>query len=87
MGTLAQPLREDPVGHNRFHAPTDSIIKTSEPAARLGAQSRLTALEGLPGAAAAQRLQMKVANVFVAKSDVQKMLREEMAKLEESDSV
>jgi RNA polymerase sigma-70 factor (ECF subfamily) len=48
---------------------------------------RLTALEGLPGAAAAQRLQMKVANVFVAKSDVQKMLREEMAKLEESDSV
>ena len=46
MGTLAQPLREDPVGHNRFHAPTDSIIKTSEPAARLGAQSRLIAGKG-----------------------------------------
>lgn len=43
---------------------------------------RLTALEGLSGAAAAEQLQMKVATVFVAKSEVQRMLREEIAKLE-----
>jgi RNA polymerase sigma factor (sigma-70 family) len=44
---------------------------------------RLTALEGLSGAAAAERLGIKVANVFVAKSDVLRMLREEVAQLEE----
>jgi len=43
---------------------------------------RLTALEGLSGAATAARLGLKVANVFVAKSEVQKMLREEVAALE-----
>jgi RNA polymerase sigma-70 factor (ECF subfamily) len=43
---------------------------------------RLTALEGLPGAAAAERLEMKVATVFVAKSSVQKMLAEEVRRLE-----
>jgi RNA polymerase sigma-70 factor (ECF subfamily) len=43
---------------------------------------RLTALEGLAGAAAAERLGMKVATVFVAKSSVQKMLAEEVRRLE-----
>ena len=43
---------------------------------------RLTALEGLSGADAAARLGMKVANVFVAKSEVQRMLQEEIRKLE-----
>jgi RNA polymerase sigma-70 factor (ECF subfamily) len=43
---------------------------------------RLTALEGLPGAEAAARLGMAVANVFKAKSNVQKRLREEIALLE-----
>jgi RNA polymerase sigma-70 factor (ECF subfamily) len=42
---------------------------------------RLTALEGLPGADAAARLQMKVYTVFKAKSKVQKMLQEEVARL------
>jgi RNA polymerase sigma-70 factor (ECF subfamily) len=37
---------------------------------------RLTALEGLSGAAAAERLRMKVATVFKARSKVQKMLKE-----------
>jgi RNA polymerase sigma-70 factor (ECF subfamily) len=46
---------------------------------------RLTALEGLSGAAAAERLHMKVANVFVAKSEVQKMLGDEVRKLEGPD--
>ena len=45
---------------------------------------RLTALEGMSGAEAASRLGMKVATVFKAKSKVQQMLKEEVARLEES---
>lgn len=44
----------------------------------------LTALDGLPGAEAARRIPMQVAQVFVAKRRVQKMLREEVARLEQS---
>jgi RNA polymerase sigma-70 factor (ECF subfamily) len=44
----------------------------------------LTALEGLSGAEAAERIPMQVAQVFVAKRRVQKMLRQEIAKLEGS---
>jgi RNA polymerase sigma-70 factor (ECF subfamily) len=43
---------------------------------------RLTALVGLSGAAAAEQLHLKVATVFKAKSKVQKMLQEEIARLE-----
>jgi RNA polymerase sigma-70 factor (ECF subfamily) len=43
---------------------------------------RLTALEGLSGAEAGQRIPMQVAQVFVAKRRVQKMLQEEVARLE-----
>jgi RNA polymerase sigma-70 factor (ECF subfamily) len=43
---------------------------------------RLTALEGLSGAEAASRLQMKVAHVYVARSTVQRMLQKEMRDLE-----
>jgi RNA polymerase sigma factor (sigma-70 family) len=43
---------------------------------------RLTALEGCSGAAAAARLEMKVARVYLAKSDVKKMIREEVQRLE-----
>jgi RNA polymerase sigma factor (sigma-70 family) len=43
---------------------------------------RLTALEGLSGADAAERIPMQVAQVFVAKRRVQKMLSMEIAKLE-----
>ena len=39
---------------------------------------RLTALEGLSGREAGQRLQMPVAHVFVAKNRVQKLLQEEI---------
>jgi RNA polymerase sigma-70 factor (ECF subfamily) len=42
-----------------------------------------TALQGQSGAEAAQGLGMKVATVFVARSKVQKMLQEEMQKLED----
>ena len=47
---------------------------------------RLTALEGMSGAAVAQTLNMKVATVFKARSKVQQMLQEELAKLENNDS-
>ena len=43
---------------------------------------RLTALEGLPVAEVAARVHLQVAMVYVAKSKVQKMLREEIGKLE-----
>jgi RNA polymerase sigma factor (sigma-70 family) len=42
---------------------------------------QLTAVEGLSGADAAQRLQIPVAHVFVAKNRVQKMLQEEARNL------
>jgi RNA polymerase sigma-70 factor (ECF subfamily) len=41
-----------------------------------------TALEGLSGAAAGERLNMKVATVFKARSKVQKLLQEEIQALE-----
>jgi len=44
----------------------------------------LTALEGHSGAEAAERIPMQVAQVFVAKRRVQKMLQEEVAKLEKA---
>jgi RNA polymerase sigma-70 factor (ECF subfamily) len=44
---------------------------------------RLTALEGLSGREAAQRLRLTVATVFKAKSKVRKMLQEEIRRLEE----
>jgi RNA polymerase sigma-70 factor (ECF subfamily) len=45
---------------------------------------RLTALEGLSGAEAAERIPMQVAQVFVAKRRVQKMLQEEVSRLEQA---
>jgi RNA polymerase sigma-70 factor (ECF subfamily) len=47
---------------------------------------RLTAVEGMAGAAVAERLGIKVATVFKAKSKVQRMLREEIGRLEGSGS-
>jgi RNA polymerase sigma factor (sigma-70 family) len=43
---------------------------------------RLVAIEGLPAADVAVKVQMQVAMVYVAKSKVQKMLQEEIEKLE-----
>ncbi len=48
---------------------------------------RLTALDGLSGAAAAEQLGVPVATVFKAKSNVQKMLQAELEKLERDDQV
>jgi RNA polymerase sigma-70 factor (ECF subfamily) len=46
---------------------------------------RLTAIEGMSGAAVAEQLRLKVATVFKAKSKVQRMLREEISRLEGDD--
>jgi RNA polymerase sigma factor (sigma-70 family) len=46
---------------------------------------RLTAIERMAGLAVAERLRMKVATVFKAKSKVQRMLREEIVRLEGSE--
>jgi RNA polymerase sigma factor (sigma-70 family) len=43
---------------------------------------RMTALEGCSGAAAAAQLEMKVARVYVAKSEVKEMIRQEVRRLE-----
>ena len=43
---------------------------------------RLMTLEGLPVAEVASRVHLQVAMVYVAKSKVQKMLQEEIGKLE-----
>jgi len=43
---------------------------------------RLTAIEGLPAADVAARLGLTVARVYVARSDVQQMLREEVRRLD-----
>jgi RNA polymerase sigma-70 factor (ECF subfamily) len=47
---------------------------------------RLTAIDGLSGATAAQQLEMQVATVFKAKSKVQKMLQEILKSLDDSNS-
>lgn len=44
----------------------------------------LTAMDGLSGAEAAERIPMQVAQVYVAKRRVQKMLKEEVVRLEEN---
>ena len=46
----------------------------------------LTAFEGLSGAVVAEKLAMKVATVFKARSKVQQMLQEEIRKLEEAEA-
>jgi RNA polymerase sigma-70 factor (ECF subfamily) len=46
---------------------------------------RLLALDGLSGAIVAGRLGMKVATAFVARSKVQKMIEEEVRRLQEPD--
>ena len=43
---------------------------------------RLTALDGVSAREAAQRLTMKIANVYAARSNVQRLLREQVEKLE-----
>jgi RNA polymerase sigma-70 factor (ECF subfamily) len=43
---------------------------------------RLTALDDVPAAEVAAQLSMKIANVYAARSNVQRLIREEMDKLD-----
>jgi RNA polymerase sigma-70 factor (ECF subfamily) len=47
---------------------------------------RLTAIEGLAGAAVGEQLNMKVATVFKARSKVQQMLQDEIRRLDDTES-
>jgi RNA polymerase sigma factor (sigma-70 family) len=47
---------------------------------------QLLAVDGVSGAAVAAQLSMKIATVFVARSKVQRMLRDELARLERASS-
>jgi RNA polymerase sigma-70 factor (ECF subfamily) len=47
---------------------------------------RLTAIEGMSGAEVGEKLSMKVATVFKARSKVQQMLQEEIRRLDEAES-
>jgi RNA polymerase sigma-70 factor (ECF subfamily) len=47
---------------------------------------RLTALEGLSGAAAGEQLNMRVGTVFNAKSKVHRLLQEEVRKLQDAEA-
>jgi RNA polymerase sigma-70 factor (ECF subfamily) len=47
---------------------------------------RLTAVEGLSGAEAATRLGMAVGLVFKARSNVQKLLKEEISQMERTEA-
>jgi hypothetical protein len=44
---------------------------------------RLTALENVPAAEVARRLEMKIARVYAARSHIQQRLQEEWRRLEE----
>ena len=46
---------------------------------------RLTALEGHSGSRVAVQLEMKVSHVYVAKSKVKKLIRDEIRRLEASE--
>jgi RNA polymerase sigma-70 factor (ECF subfamily) len=64
------------------------VLKEAAARVRLRVEPRtwdafhLLAIEGRSGAEVAQRLRMKVATVFVARSKVQRMLREEVGRLD-----
>jgi RNA polymerase sigma factor (sigma-70 family) len=46
---------------------------------------RLTAVDGVDPSEVARRLDMKIANVYAARSNIQRLLRETVAKLEEGE--
>jgi RNA polymerase sigma-70 factor (ECF subfamily) len=81
---LAQRL-EEAFDHDLLEAASARVRLRVRP--RTWDAFRLTALEGLAGAEAARRLGMKVAHVFVAKSEVQQMLADEVRRLERDGPV
>jgi RNA polymerase sigma factor (sigma-70 family) len=82
--------RDDLVGH-LDEAFEREVLEEAMARVRLRVQPhtweafRLVALDGISGAAAGEHLGMKVATVYVARSKVQKMLQEEVRRLQGAD--
>jgi RNA polymerase sigma-70 factor (ECF subfamily) len=85
---LADLPAQDDLAHRLELACDEELLREAAVRVRLRVEPRtwdafeLTAKEGRSGADAAAQLNMKVATVFVARSKVQRMLREEVARLE-----
>jgi RNA polymerase sigma-70 factor (ECF subfamily) len=77
---LVQRLQEQ-FDHELLEMAMGSVRQRVEP--RTWEAFRLLALEQQPAAEAARRLGMKVATAYVARGKVQKMVREELRRLEQ----
>jgi RNA polymerase sigma-70 factor (ECF subfamily) len=88
MKRLAAVEVQDDLARRLAEAFDQELLKEAAARVRLRVEPRtweafhLLAIEGRSGAEVAQRLQMKVATVFVARSKVQRMLREEVSRLD-----
>ena len=88
MGSLANLKARDDLTQRLEKAFDQELLKEAFNLVRLRVEPRtweafeLLAMQNCPGAEVAARLKMKVATVFVARSRVQRLLREELARLE-----
>ena len=88
MERLAAVEAQDDLARRLAEAFDQELLKEAAARVRLRVEPRtwnafhLLAIEGRSGAEVARRLQMKVATVFVARSKVQRMLREEVGRLD-----
>ncbi len=88
MERLAAVEAQDDLASRLAEAFDQEVLKEAAARVRLRVEPRtwdafhLLAVEGRSGAEVAQRLRMKVATVFVARSKVQRMLREEVGRLD-----
>jgi RNA polymerase sigma factor (sigma-70 family) len=88
MERLAAVEAQDDLARRLVEAFDQELLREAAARVRLRVEPRtweafhLLAIEGRSGAEVAQRLQMKVATVFVARSKVQRMLREELSRLD-----
>ncbi len=85
---LAAVEARDDLARRMADAADEELLKEAAARVQLRVEPRtwkafhLLAIEGRSGAEAAELMGMKVATVFVARSKVQRMLREELARLE-----
>jgi RNA polymerase sigma-70 factor (ECF subfamily) len=87
---LAAIEARDDLARRLAEAFDEELLKEAAARVRLRVEPRtwdafhLLAIEGRSGAEVARHLEMKVATVFVARSKVQRMLREEVMRLEQN---
>ena len=88
MERLAAVAAQEDLASRLAEAFDQEVLKEAAARVRLRIEPRtwdafnLLAIEGRSGAEVARRLRMKVATVFVARSKVQRMLREEVSRLD-----